>query len=145
MFFRTWVHDEFDAYLEAEYPHVKEELATARAEEIQERTARMELFPYAVLLQVACAEKDFANRWCWQQFGPSDGQCLESYSEYPACTITGKHEHKGIWATYWLAKTSYNFGYNEWYFASEADRDRFVGFLPQLNWGEAFPKQPQPL
>ena len=139
---RTWVRAEFDAYLESEYPLHKEGSAASRVDETQDRNTRLVAFPHSVLLQVSYPEMDFANRWCWQQFGPSNGQCLQSYSEYPACSMNGEHEHKGTWTTHWLAKTDYNFGYNEWYFASQADRDRFIEYLPQVHWGEKFQNNP---
>ena len=139
---QTWGRDDFEGYLDFEYPLERHGSAAARADETRNRNTRMASFPHSVLLRVAFAEMDFANRWCWQQFGPSDGQCLQPYSEYPACSMSGKHEHRGTWMSHWLAKTDYNFGYNEWHFSNLADRDRFVEYLPQVNWGENFPKQP---
>jgi len=139
---RTWIRDTFDAYLESEHPLQLEGSAAARAEEARERNMRLAAFPHSVLLQVSYPEMDFANRWCWQQFAPSDGLCLQSHSEYPACTKNGEHAHKGTWTTHWLAKTDYDFGYNEWYFANQPDLDQFVAYLPEVNWGEKFRVEP---
>jgi hypothetical protein len=142
MTIQTWRRNDFETYLESEHPLDKIGSKNIRAEETRDRNVRLAHFPHSVLLQVSYPEMDFADRWCWQQFGPSDGQCSQSQSEYPACVIIGTHEHKGTWATHWFAKTDYDFGYNEWYFVNQVDRDRFVGYLPHVNWGENFPKQP---
>jgi hypothetical protein len=99
---------------------------------VEERQARLAVFPFAVMLEVSFKGMDFANRWCWHQFGPADGECLQWGSEYRACDQPGPHSHSGRWATYWYEKTGYNFGYHEWYFATEADRDRFLEFVRQL-------------
>lgn len=40
--------------------------------------------------------------------------------------------------TYWLAKTDYDFGFNEWYFKRHADLNRFLEFIPHITWGEAY-------
>lgn len=122
------------------YPAGSTNIAEVRTADIAERNARMAAFPFSVMLQVAYPEMDFANRWCWHQFGPAHGECQQYQSEYPACRQTGPHIHSGKWATYWHEKTDYNFGFHEWYFASESDRDRFLEFVPELNWGENYPK-----
>ena len=44
-------------------------------------------FPHGLIVEGDWPEYDVATRWCWQQFGPYDGQCLEHYSEYPACPV----------------------------------------------------------
>ena len=137
---RTVLHANYDDYLEFVYPAALANSANARAAEMQERQLRLAAFPYCVLLQVAFAELDFANRWCWQQFGPAHGECLQASSEYPACAVRTPHSHEGRWLTDWLAKTDYNFGFNEWYFAQQTDRDRFAEFVPLISWGENFPK-----
>lgn len=113
---------------------------TALATELDERNACLADFPHSVLLALAYPELDFAMRWCWEQFGPADGPCTQIGSAYPACALAQPHEHRGRWRTRWLAKTDYDFGCNEWYFALNDDRVRFVQFLPQLNWGEHYPR-----
>ena len=40
-------------------------------------------YPYAVMLELAFAEQDFANRWCWEKFGPKDGPCTQMLSKLP--------------------------------------------------------------
>jgi hypothetical protein len=138
--FRTAVQANYDAYLEYEYPAASEGADEARAADRHERHARMAAFPYCVLLQVAYPELDYANGWCWQQFGPAQGECQQASSEYPACDLRTPHSHNGLWVTHWLAKTDYNFGFNEWYFVHQADRERFLEFVPQISWGEHYPK-----
>lgn len=135
MSFRTLVLSSFDDYLASECN--SEEL---RLEEIRDRNERMARFPHSVMLQVSWPEIDFANRWCWQNFGPNDGECTQYRSEYCACDRTGPHSHSGKWMPQCLAKTDYNFGYNEWYFAEAEDQRRFVANLGQINWGEKYPK-----
>lgn len=104
---------------------------------------------------------DQANRWCWQRFGPSHGECDQYGSEYPGCPLvlaTGAwktekgdrnrwvyqaveaHSHRGSWCGHWFEKTAYNFGFHEWYFANASDRERFVECIPTINWGENYPK-----
>lgn len=135
---RTVVPSDFLEFLESEYPRSSPESTAARSTEIEERAGRLKVFPHSVTLQVSYPELDFANRWCWEQFGPASGDCVQSQSEYPACSRHEPHQHQGRWLTHWLAKTDYNFGYNEWCFATEVDRDRFREFVPHLNWGENY-------
>jgi hypothetical protein len=123
----------YDHYLNDEY-------AGACAADYQEHQLRLLQFPYNVVLRLSYPEMDFANRWSWQKFGPPDGECLDSYSEYPTCSEKMSHRHDGKWMSHWLAKTDYNFGYNEWCFELEVDQQRFLEFVPFINWGEKFPK-----
>jgi len=113
--------------------------ADARATDIQEHQLRLAEFPYNVVLQLSFAEMDFANRWVWQEFGSPNGQCLDAYSEYPTCAEKNAHSHEGKWLSHWLAKTDYNFGYNGWYFAFKEDQERFLEFVPFINFGERYP------
>jgi hypothetical protein len=137
---RTVVQANYDSYLEQEYPSGSEAAAAARAADVQERQRRLAEFPHCVLLQLAYPELDFANRWCWQQFGPAHGECHQASSEYPACNLPGPHSHNGRWLSRWLAKTDYDFGFNEWHFEEPADRERFLAFVPQICWGEHYQK-----
>jgi hypothetical protein len=137
---RTAELGDFESLLASEFPPTSPALVEAREAEIQERQVRLASFPHAVLLQVSFAEMDYANRWCWQQFGPASGECMQKESEYPACSLLHRHSHEGKWISHWYFKTEYNYGYNEWCFALPEDRDRFVEFVPQINWGENFPK-----
>ena len=136
---QTAVLSDFDSYLESEYPRSLANFAEARETEVEDRRLRLKAFPFDLVLQVSFPELNFANRWCWQQFGPAHGVCLQG-SEYPNCAVTATHSHEGEWMWYLLAKTDYDFGYTEWCFAQQRDRDRFREFFPQINWGENFPR-----
>lgn len=140
MTYQTVLLANYDDYLAFEYPAASNELAGPRAADIQERQFRLADFPHCALLQLSFAEYDYANRWCWRQFGPAHGECLQSESEYSACDLRPSHFHDGKWRFHWLTKTDYNFGFSEWYFAQQADRDRFLEFVPLINWGENYPK-----
>lgn len=132
---RTVVASSFEEYL------ANEDFSTEfRAAEEVDRAARLTRFPYSVMLKVSFPELDFANRWCWQHFGPSDGECIQRDAEYRACDRTEPHSHVGKWTSYWLEKTDYDFGFNEWYFAEGADRDLFVANIAKINWGEHYSK-----
>lgn len=133
--FRTVTEGNYDDYLEFESPAASDGAVDARAADRQERQLRLAAFPHCVLLQVAYAELDYANQWCWQQFGPAHGECQQASSDYPACSVPNPHAHDGRWLTHWLVKTAYNFGYNEWYFAQETDQERFLEFAPHINFG----------
>jgi len=71
MAYRTVVVSTYDEYLKSEYPETACDTTRSRDAAIEERQARLVAFPYTVVLQVAFPEGDFANRWCWQQFGRS--------------------------------------------------------------------------
>jgi hypothetical protein len=138
---RTVILSSFEAYLGFVYPaDCSENLVENRAIEIRERAKRLSRLPFAVMLELSYAELDFANRWCWRNFGPAEGECRQSDSEYPACLIKTTHSHSGSWATHWFEKTDYNFGFNEWYFAEKSHCERFYESIPQINWGEHYPK-----
>ncbi|ANH71034.1 hypothetical protein [Mitsuaria sp. 7] len=130
----------FEEFLDEVYPEGEVDAQAGRDAETEERQRRLAEFPYSVVLQVRYPEMDFANRWCWEQFGSASGPCYQSYSSYPVCRETGDHGHEGNWRTEWLAKIAYNFGFNEWLFAHQTDRDRFLAFVPDITCGELFPK-----
>ena len=137
---RTAVSSDFESFLDSVYPSSSRNSLTAREAEVKDQQLRLEAFPFAVILKVSYPELDYANRWCWQQFGPADGDCLEKQSQYPTCALPNAHRHAGRWRWHWLAKTDYDFGYNEWSFAQEDDRKLFRAFSPHIQWGERFPK-----
>ena len=120
---RTVIAGDVDSYLKFADP-----------KEVDELNVRLDDLPYVIALEVSYPELDFANRWCWEQLGPADGECMDRHSEYRSCMIEEAHRHNGKWATHWHQKTDYNFGPNEWYFASEADRDRFIAFIASLEF-----------
>ena len=130
---RTVILSSFEEYLASEgySPDVQ-------AEEERERRGRLSRFTYSVTLQVSFQEVDFANRWCWRHFGPSDGDCLERQSDYPACGIPEPHSHTGKWMWYWLAKTDYNFGFCERHFSELTERDCFLASVDKISWGEKY-------
>ena len=135
MTLRTARLSSFDAYVE-----LGDESADYLFEAQAERLEIISRFPYAVMMEVAFPELDFANRWCWQNFGPLYGECFDGSSEYRSCKVDHSHCHIGLWASRWFVKTSYDLGFNEWYFSTGADRDQFLEFVPSINWGEKFPK-----
>src|SRR6185437_1850354 len=138
---RTVVLSSFEAYLASEYAaDCSEESYNNRAADIEDRIERLSRFPYAVMLEVSFAELDFADWWCWQNFGPAEGECTQSCSEYPVCILKDPHSHRGNWASHWFVKTDYNFGFNEWYFAEKPHHDRFFESIQQINWGEHYQK-----
>ncbi len=127
---QTVVLSSYEAYLASENESPDDE----------DRDKRLFRFPYSVMLEVAFPELDFANRWCWQRFGPAHGECHQSQSEYPACAVVLPHCHIGVWTHHWYVKTDYNFGFNEWYFADPSHHQQFLASVPSINWGEKFPK-----
>lgn len=129
---RTVILSSFEAYL------AEDCVPEFRGEEERERASRLSRFPYPVTLQVSFPELDFANRWCWQHFGPSDGNCLQRHSYYPACSVPEPHSHTGKWMWYFFGKTDYDFGFCEWYFAEQFDRSSFLASVGEINWGEKF-------
>ncbi len=140
MTYRTAIHSTFEDYLVStdETQQELEEQQSARHETLSN-------FPFSVMLQVAYPELDFVNRWCWQSFGPHQGECFQirsgyKSSEYPACDLALPHSHIGTWRHRWLVKTDYDFGFCEWYFSNKADHVKFLAFVPSIHWGEKYPK-----
>ena len=115
-----------------EYLAIEEFSSELRAEAHRERDEILSRFPYAVMLQVDFHEFDFVNRWCWQQFGPCDGECLDRESTCRVCDLTAPHSHTGTWLWHWWVKTGYDFGFNEWYFAEQSHYDLFLRFIPEI-------------
>lgn len=101
---RTVELSDFDSYLEYEYPLSASAQVDGRNTEIADRELRRETFPHTLILKVAYPELDYANRWCWREFGPTHGKCFESQSTYPACEVSNTHSHDGRWMWHWLAK-----------------------------------------
>lgn len=132
------------------------------------RDEALKRFPYTVVVEACYPTYDFASRWCWQTFGPMDcKECGDHSSEYPGCELVlaikeytmpraykdkdgtihvynfhsrdpGKHGHEGTWTIVWLGKTDYDYGYSEYYFKNEADRDKFIEAVPSFGLGENY-------
>lgn len=132
------------------------------------RTEALIKFPYTAVVEGCYPEGDVSHRWCWQQFGPPEcKQCYDYASEYPACPMVlaieeyiikksykdkdgkvheydfhtrepEKHGHEGTWTTVWLGKTGYDYGFTEYYFLNEVDRDKFIVTAPSLDLGENY-------
>jgi hypothetical protein len=124
----------------ADYLACEDDSEDERAEQRELRNRRLSRFPHSVMLQVAFPELDFIIRWCWMHFGPRNGECTQEYSEYRVCEKGNPHAHEGVWTDHWFTKTEYNFGFNEWYFATRQDFDTFKQQVPSFNWGEHYPK-----
>ncbi len=77
--------------------------------EAEDRAARLLMFPYPVMLELSYPELDFANRWCWQRFGPEYGECNQAASEYCACKIADSHCHLGDWNVVLVCKNRLRF------------------------------------
>lgn len=135
MIHRTLVLSSIERYTTA-YEGYPQEIALQNAE----RDERLQIFPYSLMLELAFPELDFAVRWCWQHFGPMEGECTQRYSEYRTCFDDFPHGHSGRWITHWFAKSDYDYGFNEWYFCDKSDRDYFLANLDEINWGEKYPK-----
>jgi hypothetical protein len=140
MTFRSVILSSYESYLDDEHAAASREPAGPGVHHLDERERFLAAFPHSVLLQLSYPELDYANRWCWQQFGPAHGECYQASSEYRACDLQGAHSHEGTWVTCWLEKIDYDFGYNAWYFAQREDMQRFLQFVPEINWGESYPK-----
>jgi hypothetical protein len=123
-----------------EYPVARDGAELCDEASSGNQPASLAKFPYFVMLELSFPELDFANRWCWQNFGPPDRLCLDASSEYRSCLIEGDHHHSGSWAWEWYEKTDYDFGYCEWSFANQSDHAAFMEQLPHIHWGEKYPK-----
>ncbi len=130
---KTAILTHFDSYFACNEATLED-----RSEELALRQQRLQLFPHAAMLQVAFPELDFVNRWCWMNFGSRHGECTQRYSQYRVCDIEMPHCHSGVWTDHWFLKTDYDFGFNEWYFAREADYNLFLQNVANFNWGERY-------
>ena len=128
---RTLVLSSWEEYLAGELSTPE-----AAAEEAQARTVQLKRFPHAVMVKLSFPELDYAERWCWRNFGPNHGECQQKQSQYRVCTDEANHTHQGTWTSYWHVKTDYDFGYCEFYFAELKSQDQFLEQLPEINWGE---------
>lgn len=135
MTYKTFKSATFESYLKCGYDAESE-----RVENRVKRKALMETFPFGAMLELAVAEMDFANRWCWETFGPCDGTCQQEHSQYRVCDQSDDHVHEGSWTNIWYVKTGYDFGFNEWYFTNRNQLDEFLAFVPSINWGQNYPK-----
>jgi hypothetical protein len=43
-----------------------------------------------------------------------------------------------MWTLVWLGKTDYDYGFTEYCFLNEADRDAFLAVAPSLTFGENY-------
>lgn len=135
----------------------------------QKRSELRARFPYAVVAEGGYPEHDYARRWCWQNIGPEAGPCSSWQCDYPGCPLAlateiiergawedksgevhnyvqkrhsdpGEHSHEGEWTYLWLGKTGYDFGFSEFYFANETERQNFLAAFPTFNWSADWDK-----
>lgn len=126
-------------------------------------------FPNTVIATGFYPEHDYASLWCWQNISPENGPCNAWHSEYPACPLVlatehiergtwkdksgkdlswerkrytnpGNHGHEGIWSFLWLGKTNYDYGYGEFCFRNESDRESFLAAFSTFTWSEDWNK-----
>ena len=136
----------------------------------QNRLEILMTFPYSVVSEGGYPEHDYAGRWCWQHIGPKEGPCDNWHSEYPACPLVlateyvrsgeyknpegkivpyrrktycdpGEHAHQGRWTSLWLGKTDYDYGFQIYFFADEADYGEFLAAFPTFTWDESWNKE----
>jgi hypothetical protein len=119
-------------------------------------------FPYTAIVAGDYWEQDYAEKWLWMNISPKDGECKNNEGDFPGCPLvlatefikTGtyidqgktktwrekaykeveEHSHEGTWQTFWLGKTGYDYGDNEFCFQNEVDRDRFLAAVPTFDY-----------
>ncbi len=122
----------FEEYLNKEYLIGRENKEEYLNHKIVERNKILLDFPYSVILKLFYQQIDFADWLLWQILGDKYGYCNQEQSDIPACKITGKHKHNGVWTSFWLAKTDYDYGFNEWFFKNKEDCNILISILSIL-------------
>ena len=107
-------------------------------EQAKDRRDRLQRFPHAVMLKLAYHELDYAERWCWIQFGPRDGECWQHHSYYRVCADDTQHSHVGTWTSHWYTKTDYDYGFCEFSFSEPGAKSNFLQQLPEFHWNESW-------
>lgn len=119
----------------------------------ESREDALKQFPFSIVLLGSYSDHDFCTRWCWENFGPMQGECHEYQSEFPGCPLVlateylhpvkinhgdgieeccqekaynnpGDHSHIGDWKKVWLGKIGYDFGFAEYFFLNKEDRNK---------------------
>lgn len=108
-------------------------------EEKENRKSIHDKFPHIVTVQGDYGYFDLAEAWLWDNFGPSDGKCLDYCSEYPRCPLAfpldeegfsskpEPHSHEGVWTMHWLRKTGYDYGFGDFCFKDLESKEKFIG------------------
>lgn len=73
-------------------------------------------------------------------FTKGDHRKYRSYKAYISEKVP-EHGHDGTWLAYWLGKTGYDYGFGEYYFQNELDRDKFLAAIPIFSLGEQYEKE----
>ncbi len=108
------------------------------------------LFPHTTLVSWIYQDMDVAEDWCCETFGPPliidhiQEDLLRETAEIFGSPINIEHikyetsitcrekrstNASGKWATLWLGKTDYDFGYQQFFFKDPADKEAFENFL----------------
>ncbi len=120
----------FEEFLKEDYLIGNDNKQEFLKRKIKERNNILLDFSHSIILKLSYHQLDFANWLLWQILGEVYGYC--GYSNFPMCKIKGEHKHNGIWAIYWLAKTNYDYGFNEWFFKQKEDSDVLIKIKPLL-------------
>lgn len=111
-------------------------------ERVLEREDTRRSFPYVVTVESDYPSMDDAEAFCWNMFGPRNGECAQTDSECPVCPLvinakTKKldedgfidvedHSHIGVWTMFWISKTGYDYGFADFCFKDESDMNIFA-------------------
>lgn len=126
---------------------------------IQEREERLKTFPYFIMFEMAWETDEELSKWCWDNIGLYDCKsCNEMAWFTPGCPLmldliknTPKnddnekyweeiqkahddieHGYEGNWATLSFGKTGYDYGFIEYYFKNEVDKEKVLAEIPIL-------------
>ena len=135
MTLKTLKISSIDSYLACE-----DDSPEARDFANREREDRLHQFPYAVMLEWPFRNSTPRIAGVGNALAQWMARARKGIPEYKACSDETEHRHIGKWTSHWFVKTDYDFGYNEFYFVEQADRDLFLAHLSDIHWGEHYPK-----
>ena len=126
---------------------------------ITEREGKLKEFPCALMFEMAWETDEELRKWCWDNIGLYDCEsCSDSVYFTPGCPVildliakTPKiddnekywegiedahdaieHGFQGIWTSLSFGKTGYDYGFIEYYFKNESDKEKVLSAITVL-------------
>ena len=98
-----------------------------------ERKNSFLMFPYSVIIEGSFSDIDIAEAWCLKQVGKVDiTSDMFFLKNYAGKLEEIKRTKNGLWKIYFYGKTSYDYGFCEFFFREKIDLEKFQKAVPNF-------------
>lgn len=96
------------------------DIGSWNTDEENKRQSELKVFPYSVIVEGDYSEVEMAQDWCSQNIG----------------------EKGKVWSDIWYGKIDYDYGFQEFFFETEENREKFANSVPTFYSESDLAKRP---